>query len=204
MITGTNGILKQGRIDEVTVHLGGIVMARQVSKVPFGYESESEQQGPRGTMWVYDSFEAYSEQQFVRIMGWAKHKEMKKLVLYPLHEETLRRMGERGAAPFYRRADGLQELLEQADTPVDTVIDRWEGRRKKYTPMDTAFRFLEEKYAGPYFVYVTLDMANMIAAFEGFELWIKKLRLCIDMKFTVASELHPRLQSSAHRWEAVD
>lgn len=179
-------------------------MARHTSNVPFGYEPESERRGLRGSMWVYDSFEACSKQELVRIMGWAKHKEMKQLVLYPLHEETLRRMGERGATTYYRRADGLEELLEQVEQPVDTVIDRFEGRRKKYTPMDLAFRFLEEKYTGPYFVYVTLEMANTLAAFDGFEAWIRKLRLYIDMKFSADTALHPRLQVAAHRWEAVE
>jgi hypothetical protein len=182
-------------------------MARHTSYVPFGYEPESEQQGLRGSMWVYDSFEAFSKQELVRIMGWAKRKEMKQVVLYPLHEETLRRMGERGATSYYRRADGLETLLEQLEPVellVDTVIDRFEGRRKKYTPMDLAFRFLEEKYAGPYFVYVTLEMANTIAAFDGFEAWIRRLRLYIDMKLSADTALHPRLQAAAHRWEAVD
>ncbi|WP_240415519.1 hypothetical protein [Paenibacillus periandrae] len=180
------------------------MMVKQPSIVPFGYEPEKERQGPRGTMWVYDSFADCGTQQLVRIVSLASRIEMKKLVFYPLHEETLRRMGEPGAAPFYRRADELEELLDHMELPVDTAIDRWEGRRKKYTPMDTAFRFLEEKYAGPYFVYMTVDMANTAASFDSFEFWIKRLRLCIDFKLASSESLHPKLQAFAHRWEAVD
>jgi hypothetical protein len=180
------------------------MMARHTSNVPFGYEPEIEGHGARGSMWVYDSFEACSKQELVRIVGWAKRKEMKQVVLYPLHEETLRRMGEREASSFYRRADGLEALLEQVEQSVETVIDRFEARRKKYTPMDLAFRFLEEKYDGPYFVYVTMEMANKIAAFDSFEAWIRKLRLFVDMKLSANTALHPRLQAAAHRWEAVD
>ncbi|NHN32024.1 hypothetical protein [Paenibacillus agricola] len=179
-------------------------MAKHTSQVPFGYEPENEREGARGSMWVYASFEGCSKQELVRIMGWAKRKEMKQLVLYPLHEETLKRMGERGATSYYRRADGLEAWLEQIEQPVATVIDRFEGRRKKYTPMDLAFRFLEEKYEGPYFVYVTLEMANTIAAFDDFEAWIRKVRLFIDLKFSVAANLHPRLLATAHRWESVE
>jgi hypothetical protein len=87
---------------------------------------------------------------------------------------------------------------------MEAFIDRWEGRRKKYTPMDTAFRYLAEKYKGPHFVYVTLDMANTIAAFDSFEEWIKKLRLCIDMKLSPSTGIHPKLEAYAHRWDRVE
>jgi hypothetical protein len=179
-------------------------MKKKLSRiqVPFGFESDNQQQGPHGCMWAYGSFEAFSLEQLQRIMDLAHRMEMKKLVLYPLHEETMKRVGET-AAPFYQRADGLEELLEQMDTTVDTVIERWEGRRKKYTPMDTSFRYLAEKFKGPYFVYVTLDMANKLAAFNDFEIWIKRLRLCIDMQLATSSKLHPKLQNTTHRWDPV-
>ncbi|QGQ96479.1 hypothetical protein EHS13_17100 [Paenibacillus psychroresistens] len=179
-------------------------MKKQPSRiqVPFGFEIDNKQKGLHGCMWAYGSFEAFTLEQLQRIMDLAHRMEMKKLVLYPLHEETLKRVGETAVA-FYRRADGLEELLEQMDITVDTVIERWEGRRKKYTPMDTSFRFLEEKFKGPYFVYVTLDMANKLAAFNDFDIWIKKLRLCVDMTSATTSKLHPKLESTTHRWDAV-
>ncbi|MDF2961623.1 MAG: hypothetical protein K0S39_3358 [Paenibacillus sp.] len=178
-------------------------MARQVSKVPFGYEPDNEREGVRGTLWVYDSFHAYSTQQLLRVAELAEQKTIAKLVFYPLHEDTLRRMGEKDAEPYYRRADGLEELLEQSEVSIDAVLDRWEGRRKKYTPMDTAFRYLAEKYKGPHFVYVTLDMANTMASFDSFEEWIKKLRLFIDKADSPSMMMHPKLEAYAHRLEVV-
>lgn len=178
-------------------------MARETSKVPFGYKPEDESKGLRGTVWVYDSFERYGEQELVRLLAAARLKEVKRIVFYPLHEETLRRMGEREAEPFYRRVDGLEELLESVDTTtVDTTIDRWEGRRKKYTPMDTSFRYLADKYAGPHFAAVSLETANKLAAFDSFEPWIKKLRLWIDLEAGTGA-LHPRLQAYEHRWDPM-
>jgi hypothetical protein len=179
-------------------------MARQVSKVPFGYEPDNGRETVRGSLGIYDSFHAYTGQQLTRVMGLAEQKTIAQLVFYPLHEETLRRMGDKTAEPYYRRADGLEELLEQAETEADARIDRWEGRRKKYTPMDTAFRYLAEKYKGPHFVYVTLEMANVMAAFDSFEEWIKKLRLFVDRGHSPAAAVHPRLEAYAHRWEFVE
>ncbi|MCR8636045.1 hypothetical protein [Paenibacillus radicis (ex Xue et al. 2023)] len=179
-------------------------MARQVSSVPFGYVPDNEREEARGSLWVYDSFRDYGMQQLLRVVGLAEQRSMVKIVFYPLHEETLRRMGEKGAEPYYRRADRLEELLDEADPLINTHIDLWEGRRKKYTPMDTAFRFLAEKYKGPHFVYVTVDMANTIAAFDSFEEWIKKLRLFIDMKLSPSAALHPKLEAYVHRWDAVE
>jgi hypothetical protein len=180
-------------------------MARHASKVPFGYEPENEQAGARGSLWVYDGFHDFGMPQLQRVVKWAQLKTIAKLVLYPLHEQTLRRMGMPEAEPYHRRVDRLEALLEQAEPDVDAVIDRWEGRRKKYTPMDTAFRFLAEKYRGPHFVYITGQMANAMASFDTFEEWIKKLRLYIDLESGGSpSELHPRLQAYSRRWDKVE
>ncbi|MFE5322517.1 hypothetical protein ACFQ88_27940 [Paenibacillus sp. NPDC056579] len=182
-------------------------MARQTSSVPYGYEPEDRSKSPRGTLWIYDSFESFGMQQLAPLIGMGERKSLKKLVFYPLHEETLRRMGERNAEPYYRRTEALEELLEQAETPLDMTIDHWEGRRKKYTPVDTAFRYLAEKYAGPHFVWVTLETANKLAGYDSFEGWIKKIRLWIDMEGSSKNreaELHPRLHAAASRWDPVD
>ncbi|PZE20138.1 hypothetical protein [Paenibacillus xerothermodurans] len=180
-------------------------MPRQVSHVPFGYEPKSEQEEHRGSLWVYDSFQAYDLQQLRTALELSERKKMAKTVFYPLHEETLRRMGVPMVAPYYHRVDTLQELLAQSEPDVDAVIERWEGRRKKYTPMDTAFRFLADKYPGPHFVYVSGEMANIMASFESFEHWIKQLRLFIRLGDTLGmSNMHPRLQKYAHRWQSVE
>jgi len=181
-------------------------LARQPSKVPFGYEPDDRRKGSRGTLWIYDSFEAFGLQQLIPLIETAERRTLAKLVFYPLHEETLRRMGVRHAAPYYRRTMALEALLEQVETRLDIAVDHWEGRRKKYTPVDTAFRYLAEKYAGPHFVWVTAETANKLAGFDSFEGWIKKVRLWIDASGTGGRmpELHPRLQAAANRWDAVE
>ncbi|MCS7459532.1 hypothetical protein N0M98_05210 [Paenibacillus doosanensis] len=181
-------------------------MARQTGKVPFGYVEEDVRKKARGTVWVYDSFEAFGAEQLARLIGMAEHKQVTKLVFYPLHEETLKRMGYRDTAPWYRRAEELELLIERTESPVDIVLDRFESKRKKYTPADTAFRYLAEKYASPHFVWVTAEMASKLASFESFKEWIKKLRLWIDLKSAgqTPQELHPRLREAAGRWDAVE
>ncbi|GAA4833667.1 hypothetical protein GCM10023310_08860 [Paenibacillus vulneris] len=179
-------------------------MARQASSVPFGYMPEDERKAKRGTVWVYDSFETFGEQQMAALVHMAEEKTVARLVFYPLHEETLKRMGDREAAPYFRRVEELEALLERLPSETETVIERFEGKRKKYTPADTAFRYLADKYPGPHFIWVTQDMANKLASFESFEPWIKKVRLWIDMPAGASpSELHPRLQTTDHRWDAV-
>ncbi|TVY10800.1 hypothetical protein [Paenibacillus cremeus] len=175
-------------------------MARDNIKVPFGYEPERNPAGERGSLWVYDSFEGYTEQELARLLAWAEEHRMAKVVLYPLHEETLRRMVKGTFAPYHRRVDELEALLEASGTDLDYVIDRFEGKRKKYTPMDTAFRYLDEKYKSPHFVYVTEEMANLLAGYEPFETWIKRVRMVITDS-QAGAKVHPKLQENASRWE---
>jgi hypothetical protein len=78
-------------------------MVRQASSVPFGYVPDNEQDEARGSLWVYSSFQDYDRLQLLRVLELAAQKAMVKVVFYPLHEETLRRMGDKEAQPFYRR-----------------------------------------------------------------------------------------------------
>ncbi|MDQ1911036.1 hypothetical protein RAC89_11295 [Paenibacillus sp. GD4] len=181
-------------------------MARDNIKVPFGYEPPDPRQGERGTMWVYDSFEGYTAQELMQVLHTAEDRRFAKVVFYPLHEETLRRMDRSGAAePMYRRVQLLEALLDESDTDIDWVIENFEAKRKKYTPVDFAFRFLQEKYKGPHFAYVTQQMANRMAGYDTFEEWIKRIRLFIAEDGTGAGSggLHPKLQEYEHRWERV-
>lgn len=176
-------------------------MARDNIQVPFGYEPPDPRNKERGSLWVYDSFEEFTERDLANILDLADQRKMAKIVFYPLHEETLRRMVKGTFSPYYRRVEALQAMLDDAGTDLDYVIDRFEIKRKKYTPVDTAFRFLEEKYDGPFFVYVTGDTANLLAGYDSFEEWIKKLRLFIAGKGI--GGVHPRLLKYEHRWEWV-
>jgi len=177
-------------------------MGREPIKVPYGYQPNETQKGERGSLWVYDSFEHFTAQELAQLLALADERAFAKIVFYPLHEETLRRMDKRLAvSPHYARAAKLESMLEETGTDLDWVIDGFEGKRKKYTPMDTAFRYLDEKYNAPHFVYVTGDMAHMLAGYDTFETWIKRLRLLIADGGRAPE--HPRLQQCASRWERV-
>ncbi|GCL73959.1 hypothetical protein PN4B1_39010 [Paenibacillus naphthalenovorans] len=176
-------------------------MARDNIRVPFGYEPPDPRNNERGSLWVYDSFEEFTERDLEKVWELADRRNLAKTVFYPLHEETLRRMVKGAFTPHYRRVDALQALLDAAGTDLDYVIERFENKRKKYTPVDTAFRFLEDKYDGPFFVYVTGDTANLLASYDSFEAWIRKLRLLISGKGV--GGIHPRLLQYEHRWEWV-
>ncbi|MED4604171.1 hypothetical protein P9314_26440 [Paenibacillus validus] len=178
-------------------------MAKQNVKVPFGYEPPKSRESERGSLWVYDSFADYSLQELQPLLRLAEERSIAKLVFYPLHEETVRRMEKEPVEPYYRRVDALEALLDEAESGVDWTIERFEGKRKKYTPMDTAFRFLEEKYASPYFVYVSAAMAGRLAGYESFEPWIKKVRMFIAGGSGEFYSAHPMLQKHSNRWERV-
>ncbi|WP_010500182.1 hypothetical protein [Paenibacillus elgii] len=177
-------------------------MARQTSQVPFGYEPPNGRDTDRGSLWIYDAFEDYTEQELERVLALASGRGIAKAVFYPLHEETVRRMEKRrSVAPYHRRVEALETLLAASDTKVDYVVESFEGKRKKYTPADTAFRFLEEKYAAPHFVWVTGTTAELLAGYESFETWIKKIRWFVSGEGGPVT--HPRLQAYAYRWDSV-
>ncbi|MBP1153399.1 MULTISPECIES: hypothetical protein [unclassified Paenibacillus] len=176
-------------------------MARDNVQVPFGYEPPDPRGEQRGSLWVYDSFEEYTEQDLAKVLELADRRKMAKTIFYPIHEETLRRMVKGTFLPYYRRVEALQAMLEDAESDLDVVIERFESKRKKYTPVDMAFRFLEEKYEGPFFIYVTGDTANLLASYDSFELWIKKLRLFIAGEGTQG--MHPQLLKYENRWDRV-
>lgn len=177
-------------------------MAKQNVRVPFGYEPPKMREPERGSLWVYDSFADYSLQELLPILRLVEDRSIARLVLYPLHEETVRRMDKQPVEPYYRRVEALEALMEEAEAGVDWTIERFEGKRKKYTPMDTAFRFLEEKYASPHFVYVSEAMAARLAGYESFETWSKKVRMFIAGEGG-ASLAHPMLMKHPNRWERV-
>ncbi|KPV58812.1 hypothetical protein QJ48_14565 [Paenibacillus sp. A3] len=177
-------------------------MARQTSQVPFGYELPNGRDTDRGSLWIYDAFEDYTEQELVRVLALASGRGIAKAVFYPLHEETVRRMEKRrSVAPYYERVEALEALLAASDTDADYAVEPFEGKRKKYTPVDTAFRFLEEKYAAPHFVWMTKTTAELLAGYESFETWIKKIRWFVSEEGGPVT--HPRLQAYAHRWDPV-
>lgn len=173
-------------------------MSRNNHQVPFGYEPP--EMSRKGTLIYYDSFEHTTDLELTVAAEYAVSHDFEKFVLYPLHEESVRRMSKEPVQAYYKREDRLYEWkrdLEQASV----YIEGWEGKRKKYTPIDTALRHLTEYYSAPHFLYVTPEMANLFASFTSFDTWIKKIRLILSSE---PERMHPRLESYRHRWNTVD
>ncbi|MDT3424802.1 hypothetical protein J2Z22_000314 [Paenibacillus forsythiae] len=172
-------------------------MGREIEHVPYGYEPPAEKR--KGTLVYYDSFEHTTDEELKAAAQAALDKSFSKLVLYPLHEETVRRMSRQPVSSYYKREDRLHEWKREQGASGITV-ENLEGKRKKYTPIDSALRHLTERYPAPHFLYLTPETANLFASFSSFEEWIKKLRLLLT---EAPQSPHPRLDKFRHRWSVA-
>lgn len=175
-------------------------MVRDQIKVPFGYEPPV--QTHKGTVFLFETFEDWTEAELHAFTSWAEERKFVRAIFYPQHEETLRRMEIAAKQPYYARVKHLESLLKQAETTIQLDLDTWEGKRKKYTPIDTSLTFLTDKTPGPYFVCMSDRYANLFVTYPSFRDWIKKVRLVIITQFDVP--LHGKLNEYAQRWETVD
>jgi hypothetical protein len=100
---------------------------------------------------------------------------------------------------YYKREDRLHEWKRDQGLSFIT-IESLEGKRKKYTPLDSALRLLMDIYPSPIFLYLTPEVANQFASYSSFEEWIVKIRLLLP---SAPSSLHPRLLKFRHRWDVV-
>ncbi|MBP1961669.1 hypothetical protein [Paenibacillus aceris] len=174
-------------------------MAREQIKVPFGYEPPAQTR--KGTIFVFETFEDWTEADMQAFTAWAEEKKFVRAIFYPQHEETLRRMDIASKTPYHARVKHLESLLKQSNSTVQLDLDTWEGKRKKYTPMDTSLHFLTDKSPGPYFLCLSDRYANLFVTYPSFKEWIKNLRLYINEQFHVP--LHGKLTEYAQRWETV-
>lgn len=175
-------------------------MARDNITVPFGYEEPKSK--VKGTLFVLDSFDDWEEEQVTRLFELTNERSFAKVVFAPQHEETLKRMKFPCDNPYYKRIKNLQAIIESLHIQNHYVIDQWEGKRKKYTPLNTLLSFLTEKYPGPYFVYMNDWYANVFAATAEFDAWIKRLRILLDPKFRVPA--HHKLQNVVDRLDRAE
>jgi len=173
-------------------------MGRQTYRVPFGVEPAKRT--TKGTLIFYDSFEHISDEQLERAAELAVARSFSQLVLYPLHEATVKRLTGETASAFYKRDDRVHEWRRDQQIMRNVTVENWDGKRKKYTPLEAALRFMDEKYPSPLFLYLTADNANRFASFATFEEWIVKIRLVLD---ELPQRLHPRLTKFRHRWDTV-
>jgi nicotinic acid mononucleotide adenylyltransferase len=177
-------------------------MAKERQMVDFGYQESELDVQSRGTVVVLDSFDEYEGKDLQHIVDVAEGKHFIKVVLFPHNEKTLRSMGHREGAPFHKRVKHLETLVEELPaTPIGIRIDRWEEKRKKYTPMEMILRYVEETYKAPYFLYLTAEYANLFSTFASFEECLKKVRLLITKQEGVQPT--SKLEKFEKRWEYV-
>ncbi|MBB3113510.1 hypothetical protein FHS18_005622 [Paenibacillus phyllosphaerae] len=169
-------------------------MSRTTHQVEYGYEPPADHR--KGTLIFYDAFEHILPHELDEAAAYADTRAFSKLVLYPLHEETVRRMVKTPVRPYYKRVDELHAWKDERDLPYVT-IEALEGKRKKYTPIDAALRHMAEIYKAPFVLYITPETANLFASYTSFEEWIVKLRLVLIER---PSDLHPKLEKYRHRW----
>ncbi len=176
-----------------------LFMARERKMVQFGFEPVKQE--IKGTLFILDPFQGSTLPAISKIIDFSEERKINKVVFYPLSGETLKRMGIEERIPFYKRVKELTEGLDQISFPSVT-IDQWDGKRKKYTPVDLALSYLTEKYNGPHFLLLSLEMANLVATYQHFETWIKHIRLFIIARTNVG--FHPKLEKFKSRWEVID
>ncbi|PYI57139.1 hypothetical protein [Paenibacillus flagellatus] len=186
-------------------------MDRNPQQVPYGYEPPGET--TKGTLFVYDSFDLGDEADGpatdgslgeigLRLLAdWAERRSLSRIALYVPHEETLKRMGVKFPPPMYKREDALQEAVGRLPCAVRLDIDTYERKRKKYTPMDVALRYMAERYESPYFLGLSGAYANRFASYQGFEQWIRQIRLVVAQEGRF--EPHPLLVKHESRWNRL-
>ncbi|MFC4101736.1 hypothetical protein [Paenibacillus xanthanilyticus] len=165
--------------------------------VEFGFEPPED--GRRGTLIYYDAFEHASAIELNAAAAYAEERKFEKFVLYPIHEETAKRMGIASARPYHRRLDELHEWKRDTLNP-DILVEGLDGKRKKYTPIDTALRHMADLYPKPFFLLMTPEMANRFASYASFDEWISKLRLVLTER---PEAPHPKLVQASRRWDAM-
>lgn len=172
--------------------------------VPFGFEPEEETR--KGTLLAYDDFASVNPMELAFLFRFASERNFARIVLYLIHEETARRMGDRELEAYHKRLARLQEAMEEAEQApghkIKAVLDQWEGKRKKYTPVETALDFLTEKYKGPWFVWMPERLAVKWAGFASFPQWIRQVRLVVASP--QGSGIPPILEPYQSRWEYAE
>lgn len=172
-------------------------MASSNQQVPYGYEPP--QSNVRGTLIYYDDFNDSTDAALEQAAIIAEQMRFAKLVLYPLHEQTVRRISNEQVAPFYKREQRLQEWKLNSGRK-SILIEGWDGKRKKYTPIEAAIRTCMDHYSSPYFLLMTPEMANRFASFATFEEWITKISLVLTHQ---PDHLHPRMKTFRSRWRVA-
>lgn len=174
-------------------------MARGQSMIPFGASHPKSDR--KGTVIYYDDFQDVSDEQLRAALDYVRERKFKKLIFYPLNEETVSRMdANKQVDPLYKREQRLQDWMSQLPDTYDLGIELWEAKRKKYTPIEAALRHITTKYAAPHFIYMSPRYSHLFASYSSFEEWISKLRLIVSEPMP---SIHPKLQKYESRWDII-
>lgn len=173
-------------------------MARKNIKVDFGYEADNTF---KGSVFVIDSFENSLEVDLDRILKLLDKRDFDKVILYPLHENTLKRMKINVNNKYFSRLKILEDVLIDTKSLIQVNIDKLDGKRKKYTPIDFILNHLTEFHKKPHFVCFSKEVANKFAGFASFDDWIKKVRIMIVEDHSI--ELHPKLKENLKRIDFI-
>jgi hypothetical protein len=175
-------------------------MAKERRMVQYGHQ-EQDLLKEKGTLLVLDAFDGFDEEALRLVLEVAETRRFARVVLFPHQDKTLKPMGLTAEQSFALRLRGLQELVAATITPVHVSVDRYEEKRKKYTPLELIVRHAEDKYPSPLFLFVSETYANAIAGFASFEECIRRVRLLLHGES--GRRVHPRLDEYEKRWDYI-
>lgn len=174
-------------------------MAKGNTLMPYGYEPDPDT--AKGTLLALGVFDDPLKEHVPLLAKLAAERSFARLALLPQHDETLRRMKLQAELPYYERVRQLEAWAEGAAPGISVTVDAWEGKRQKYTPLDTLLQFAVDKYKAPHFVALPETYANAFPSYSSFDEWIRRVRLLILARPGFAP--HPKLESKSSRWEIV-
>lgn len=174
-------------------------MTRKKQKMHATFGDERTMNEVKETLLFYGVFDELDEELLARIVEVAEERGSHRLVLYPFHDATLRRMGVEGVPPYHRRVKILEEWLEEDLSDVEIDIDRWDGKRKKYTPVEASVRFIMEKHGGRLTLVLTTEMANRLVGYHSFDEISEKVGIIVFDD----GGLSPRFREYEHVIERV-
>lgn len=153
-------------------------MAKRNVKVDYGYEDDDLIF--KGTLFVIDSFENFVIGDLTKIINVADDRKFDKIIFYPLHEQTLKRMEIEVTSKYFDRLKRLENLIIELNTDIPISINKLDGKRKRYTPIDFILSHLSEASKKPHFVYMSNKTANKFSNYSSFPKWISELRLIVN------------------------
>lgn len=168
--------------------------------VPFGTEPK-DYELTKGVIIIYDTFDNLDFNNIEKAIKIAEERNFDRILLYPLHEKTSRRIDVDIYYGYKDRVKALEDFAKYANTDIEISVCKLEGKRSKYTPIDTTLSFITEHHQGPYFLWLSDYIANRFSTFSTFDKWIKEVRLMIENKEN--ESLTTKLNDKSKRWEWV-